>query len=87
MKVKELTIHVMTVLSVLLLIIFLLWFMLGDSPTVEQMFVVLVVPIYLFVFGIYERLNNKLMNTRENINRQLSDIKVSLAKIEGKLKL
>ncbi len=94
MKAKEMTIHIMIVLSVLLLIFFLLWFMLGNSPTLEQMFVVLVVPVYLFIFGIYERLNNrvanlnnKIMDTRESLSQQMGEIKVSLAKIESKLKL
>ncbi len=78
---------ILITLSVLLLIIFVLWFMLGNSPTLEQMLMIVVLPVYLFVFGVYERLNNKIINTRESINRQLGEVKVSLAKIEGKLKL
>lgn len=91
---KEMIIGILTALSVIILVIFLLWFMFGNSPTLEQMLMILVLPVYLFVFGVYERLNNKISNlnnklsdTREGIQKQLGEIKVSLAKIEGKLKL
>lgn len=82
---KQITLSILIILSVILLVVYLVWFMFGNSPTSEQLAVVLVLPVYLFMFGIYERLNNKIMNTRESIHRQMGDIRVTLAKIEEKL--
>ena len=90
---KEIILSILIVFSVLLLVVFMLWFMFGNSPTLEQMLMILVLPVYLFVLGVYERLNNKvtnlnnkIMDTRESLGRQMGEIKVSLAKIESKLK-
>jgi hypothetical protein len=88
---KEKIIIGLVTISIITLIIFMLWFMFGNSPTTEQLLLLLVLPVYLFMFGIYERLNNKVINTREQIlltreslQRGLGEIKFTLGKLNGK---
>ena len=74
-------------------VIFLAWFMLGNSPTIEQVAAVLVIPVYVFAFGLYERMNSKIernqkfiFQTRELFQSELGKIKQALIRIEEKIK-
>ena len=93
---KEKLAQVLIVILLIVLVIFLFWFMFGHSPTLEQVVALFVIPLYVFTFGMYERLNNKIMRTnqnlsekihqtRENFQKELGEIKQTLGKIEGKL--
>ena len=44
----------------------------------------LLAPI-LFTFAVYEKLNDKVSNTREEVQKELSEIKIQLGRIEGRL--
>lgn len=80
-KMKEAIINTILVLSIILLVVFLAWYMFGNSPTWEQILIVFVLPMATAMFSIYERLNTKI----DLVHTQISDIKVSLAKIETRL--
>ena len=74
-------------------VIFLAWFMLGNSPTIEQVAAVLVIPVYVFAFGLYEQMNSKIernqkfiFQTRELFQSELGKIKQALIRIEEKIK-
>ncbi len=82
---KETIINLAIFFSAVALFVLLLWYMLGNSPTVDQLLLGLIIPLYLFIFGIYEKLNNKIMNIRELFIRDMGEMKVSLARIEEKL--
>lgn len=97
MNIKEKIISILMVLSLLFAIALTLWYIFGDSPTTAQLILGIVVPFVLSIFGIYERLNNKIYQTREIFQKELGktreifqkdlgEIKQSLGKIEGKLK-
>lgn len=80
------------IVSLIVLIIFLLWFMFGNSPTLEQIMILFFLTLGGALFGVYEKLNNKIernvtmiYQTREVLRKELGGIKLSLAKIEGKL--
>ena len=90
---KEKIVKVLLIVSLAVLVVFLLWFMFGNSPTIEQLFVLFVLPLYVFVFGIYEKMNarinmlsSKIMETREQLQKDLGDMKQRLGRMEGRLK-
>ncbi len=89
---RERIVQVLMVISLVLLVIFLLWFMFGNSPTLEQIFVMFVAPFALGLFGVYDRLNNKIMAPRERIHhdmtdirKELTEVKEAIARIEGSM--
>jgi hypothetical protein len=46
-----------------------------------------ILPLYVLLFGVYERLSLRISETRELLYKELGEVKQSLGKIEGKLKL
>jgi hypothetical protein len=86
MNIKETVFSILMILSLLLAIALTLWYVFGDSPTLTQLIFGIVMPFALSIFGIYERLNNKIYQTREIFQKELGIIKQTLGKIEGKLK-
>jgi len=93
MKLNKATIsNLLIALGVLLAIAMTLWYLLGQSPTTEQLLLAYVISPFLFTFGIYERLsgkiekvNDKVSKTREDFQHELGEIKNQLGRIEGKL--
>lgn len=82
------------ILSIVLAVIFFIWYISGNSPTAQEVLVVFVLPLYVFVFSVYEKVNKKIDNlhkiifeTRENMQKELGAMKIILSKIEAKLKL
>ena len=82
---KELIAKIFTAASLVVLVIFLLWYMFGNSPNLEQIFILFVLPFAGGFFAVYEKLNNKIMNTGVHLQKELGEIKQTLGKIEGKL--
>ena len=78
-------INALIVVSLIVLVIFLLWFMFGSSPTFEQIVILFVMPFAAALFGIYERLNNRITHTREMLQQELGKMKETLGRIEGRL--
>ncbi len=79
---KNTILNVLIALSVAIAIIFFLWYLLGNSPTTEQIILTSILPAYLFAFGIYKHLNDKIHNKFEKVNEKLSEIGERLARIE-----
>ncbi len=89
----ETVIKSLIVILLITAVIFLVWFMFGNSPTIEQVVAVLVIPLYVFAFGLYERMNSKIernqkfiFQSRELFQSELGKIKQTLIKIESKIK-
>jgi membrane protein YdbS with pleckstrin-like domain len=93
---KEKIAYILIVVWIILVAIMILWYTFGHSPTVEQILTIAVVTPYVFVFGIYERLNNrindnyeklndKISKTREDFHHELNEIKTQLGRIEEKI--
>lgn len=81
-------IDAMLVLSIIVAIIFVLWFAFSNpEPTTEQVALVLVVPVYLFIFQVYHQLTDKLTATKDDLQKELGEVKQTLAKIQGRLKI
>ncbi len=92
MNIKEKIAYVSIAFSILLALIMVLWYVFGHSPTDIQVLTVLVLSPYLFTFGIYERLNSRILKvndkisqTREDFQKEFGFIKNQLGRIEGKL--
>ncbi len=93
---KEKIAFILIIIWISLLLVMILWYLLGHSPTLEQILTMAVISPYILVFGIYERLNNrindnyerlndKISRTREDFQKELGNIKETLGRIEGKL--
>lgn len=76
-------IDVLIIFSILMVLSFFVWYLIGDSPTIEQMVVAVVFPSYIFTFGIYKHLNEKF----DKINERINIIGERLSRIEGKLNI
>ncbi len=81
----EKIIQVVIGLSMFALVIFLLWFMFGHSPTLEQILILFVIPLTGVIFGMYERLNNKIISTKVQLFKEVGEIKQAIGRIEGKI--
>src|SRR3989338_1283002 len=66
-------INTVTAFSVVLAIIFFLWYIFGNSPTSEQIVAILIIPCYLFMFGTYKSLNNTMNIRFEKINDKIDE--------------
>ncbi|MEK6950576.1 MAG: hypothetical protein AABX13_02530 [Nanoarchaeota archaeon] len=84
---KEAIIKVVTVASFVIVVILLLWFMLGNTPPAELILGTFILPLYILLFGVYERLSLRISETRELLYKELGEVRQSLGRIEGKLKL
>ena len=89
---KENIANFMILVSIILALVMVLWYVFGNSPTDIQVLTVLVLSPYLFTFGIYERLNNKISKvndkisqSREDFHKELGEIKTQLGKIDSKV--
>jgi len=93
---KEKIAFILIIVWTFLLLVMILWYLLGQSPTPEQILTMAVISPYILVFGIYERLNNrindnyeelndKISQSREDFQHELGEIKQTLGRIEGKL--
>lgn len=72
-------INILLALSILAAIVVLLWYILGNSPTPEQLLITAVLPLYLLVFYTREKLNEKIYNTRESLLKEISDTREKLS--------
>ena len=82
---KEMIINTMLVLSLILLIVFVAWYMFGNSPTWEQILLIFVVPMATGVLVMYDRLSSKMDTKFDGLQAQISDIKVTLATIQTRV--
>lgn len=92
MDLKEKIAYISIAVSIVLALVMVLWYIFGNSPTDIQVLTVLVLSPYLFTFGIYERLNNKISKVndkisqaREDFHKEFGVIKSQLERIEGKV--
>ena len=86
MKLNKGTISgILIVLTVILVIVMTVWYLFGDSPTTDQLLMTYLLAPILFTFAVYEKLNDKVSNTREEVQKELSEIKIQLGRIEGRL--
>jgi len=69
-------INVLIFLSMVLAAVFFIWYLIGNSPAIEHILTVIILPLYLFGFGLYKNLNDKITYIGER-----------LARIEGKLNI
>ena len=81
---KHKILDMLTALSVFVAIVFFLWYSFGNSSTTAQIILTSVLPAYLFAFGVYQHLNDKINNGFEKVNEKLSKIGARLARIETK---
>ena len=58
----------------------ILWYIFGHSPTQDQLLLALVLPLYMYVFYTREKFNEKLYKTREELLKELSEIKTAIYK-------
>lgn len=58
----------------------LLWYIFGDSPTLEQLLLGIVTPIATIMFSAYKHVDNKI----DKINERLAQVGERLAKLESK---
>ena len=93
---KEKIAFILIIAWAFLLLVMIIWYLLGHSPTPEQILTMAVISPYILVFGIYERLNNrinenynslndKISQTREDFQKELGMVNKTLGRIEGKL--
>jgi len=82
---KEKIIYALIIAWLALVIVMILWHLSGHSPAIEELLAVIAVGPYLFTFGVYERLNSRISQAREDFQKDLGDIKGQLGRIEGKL--
>ncbi len=73
-----------------------IWYLLGNSPTIEYIAVTFIFPVYIFVFGMFKGLNDKIENNYKSLISLLNDkfdkvnekfyvLGERIAKIEGGL--
>ena len=84
---KETIIKAVIVISFIVVVVLVLWFILGNTPPAELILGAFVFPLYIFLFGVYERLSTRIHESRELLYKELGEIKQSLGKIEGRLKI
>ena len=92
MIIREKLIYALIIFGVFLALVMTIWYLFGHSPTIEQLLLAYVVPSYIFTFGIFEKLNNKIENlnnklslTREEFQKEIGEVKRILGNIEGKI--
>ena len=69
-------INVLIFISMILAVAVFIWYLLGNSPAIEYILTMIILPLYLFGFGLYKNLNDKITYIGER-----------LARIEGKLNI
>lgn len=93
---REKILNYLIVFWFILMLIMILWYTFGHSPTVDQILIMAVVSPYLLIFTIYERfnrrvndvyekLNDRISQTREDFHKEFGEIKSQLGKIDGKV--
>ena len=88
MKLNKQTISgILVVLAIILVIVMTVWYLFGNSPTTDQLLMTYLLAPILFTFAVYEKLNDKVSNTREDVQKELSEIKIQLGRIEGRLNI
>ena len=85
MTTKEKIIYALLIAWIILVIVMIIWHLSGHSPAIEELLAVIAIGPYIFTFGVYERLNDKVSRAREDFQKELGEIKRTLGRIEGKL--
>ena len=86
MKLNKGTISsILIVLAVILVIVMTVWYLFGNSPTTDQLLMTYLLAPFLFTLAVYEKLNDKVSNAREDVQKELNGIKIQLGRIEGRL--
>ncbi|MEK6950345.1 MAG: hypothetical protein AABX13_01325 [Nanoarchaeota archaeon] len=66
------------VISTLVAIVVILWYLLGSSPTPDQLLWAVVLPLYIYIFYTREKFNEKLYKTREGLLKEISETREKL---------
>lgn len=78
-KIRGKIIDILIVISLLLAVIFTIWYMVGDSPTPEQFLIIIVLPLYLLIFRTREYLNNKINKSHRNLFKEIAGHHLNLS--------
>ncbi len=82
--------YVLIILAIVITLIMIIWYALSHSPTDIQTIIALVVTPYLFIFTMYERLNNRINDKYDKLNdritTEISDVRKDFQKELGEIK-
>lgn len=80
-------IRVLLAISIIVAIVVVIWYIFGNSPTTEQLLLTAVIPLYIYVFYTkeqfnekWDKLNERVHATREELLKGLSEIKQAINK-------
>jgi hypothetical protein len=83
MKIK--IIDILLTLSILTSLILVIWFIFGNSPTIDQIMVSFITGLFFFLLKQTYDLNNKIHQTREYMLKEFNKVNIKLEKIDHKL--
>ena len=89
-------INIILFISIILAAGVFIWYLIGDSPTIEYIVITFIFPVYIFVFGMFKGLNDKIENNYKSlinilnekfdkVNEKFYVLGERIAKIEGGL--
>tara|TARA_Y100000310_G_scaffold344364_1_gene456761 strand:+ start:2807 stop:3088 length:282 start_codon:yes stop_codon:yes gene_type:complete len=85
-------IDLLLTVSVIITIILVLWFIIGNSPTIDQILVAFLTGLFLYLLNKNSTLNHKIdkntklmYRTREYMIEEFSEIRLDLAEIKHKI--